>query len=452
MAKDRAKAATGSAEPIEAELRLAGEPDVLNAVFASPFLSPEPGAEEKVSDLDSRYFDTAELDLRARGLAFRVRANGEGYKQTLKAGDDANAALLKRGEWETALGDEQPRPEALPKGAREHLPKAAFKGGLQETFATRMRRRARKVAIAGAGRIEAALDLGEIAIGKTVMPIAEIELELLEGQPDALYQLALKLQEVGPLRLETRSKSTRAFDRLAGKPPRWHGASNPSLDPAGSVDQAMVAIFENCFAQWLANQAAAVDGRDPEGVHQLRVALRRLRSALSVFKKMIPDDQRAWLQADARQAIAALGAARDWDVFQAELLAPVIEARPEDAGLNALRTRARARGRSGYRRARRHLEGADYTRFVLGFGEWLERRAWRQHADAERSERLAQPIAEFAGRILQKRHKTALAKGRRFASLPVKRRHELRIALKKLRYSMEFFKPLFEKARVKPFH
>ena len=452
MAKERGKAATDTPEPIEAELRLAGDPEVLKTIFASSLLSLEPDAEEKISNLDSRYFDTPALDLRARGLAFRVRANGEGYKQTLKAGDDANAVLLKRGEWETALDDAHPRPDALPKGGRQHLPKAAFKGGLQETFATRMRRRARKVTIAGGGKIEAALDLGEISIGKTAMPIAEIELELLEGRPDTLYHLALELQKIGSLRLETRSKSTRAFDHLADKPPRWHTAANPPLDPADSVDQAMVAIFESCFSQWLANQAAAIDGRDPEGVHQLRVALRRLRSALAIFKKLIPDDELTWLKADARQAIGALGPARDWDVFQAELLAPVIEARLGDAGLIALRTRARARGRAGYRRARRHLEGPDYTRFVLRFGEWLERRAWRQEGESERNKRLDRPIADFAGKLLEKRHKTVLDKGRHFANLTVDKRHELRIALKKFRYSMGFVKPLFEKARIKPFH
>jgi len=452
MGKSRAKAAAEVQEPVEAELRLAGDPEILEAVFASPLLSLEPGAEEKVSDLDNRYFDTSDLGLRARGLAFRVRANGEGYKQTLKAGDDANAAVLKRGEWETPLKDDRPRPEALPKGAREHLPKVAFKEGLQETFATRMRRRARNVAIAGAGRIEAALDLGEIETGEGALPIAEIELELLEGQPEALYHLALKLQEVGPLRLETRSKSTRAFDRLTNRPPSSHRASNPLLSRAHSVDEAMALIFESCFAQWLANQAAAIDGRDPEGVHQMRVALRRLRSALSVFRKLIPADQRVWLEVGAKQAIGALGPARDWDVFQSDLLAPVIETRPEDAGLKALRMRVRARSKAGYRRARRHLESADYTRFVLRFGEWLERRAWHRRDDTGHRTHSSQPIADFAGRLLEKHHKKALAKGRRFAGLPVEQRHELRIALKKLRYSAAFFKPLFQKSLFKPFH
>ena len=450
MAKRRDEAAAGGLRTVETELRLAGEPDVLETAFSSPRLARE--SEETVSELESRYFDTPELALRARGLAFRVRANGAGFKQTLKAGDDGNGAVLKRGEWETALRDDRPRPEALPGSARRYLPKAAFEGGFDEVFATRMRRRVRRVSVGDAGLIEASLDLGAIDTADGALPIAEIELELLDGQPEILYDLALDLQAIGPLRLETRSKSARAFDRLAGRAPDWQRATNPPLDPGGSVDAAMTAIFENCFEQWLANHAAAIDGRDPEGVHQMRVALRRLRSALSVFRKMIPPDQIGWLRTGAGQAIGALGAARDWDVFQADLLAPVIDAHPDDAGLKALRQRAKARRRSGYRRARKHLEGADYTRFALRFGQWLERRAWHDGGDGKRGARLDQPIVDFAGRFLTKRHKQALTRGRHFADLATEQRHELRIALKKLRYSIEFFKPLFDRKAVKTFH
>ena len=287
MGDQRAQSAEGNAEPMELELRLVGDPDVLKAVFASPGMA-QPGAKDKVTDLESRYFDTDDLDLRARGLAFRVRADGDGYRQTLKAGDDANGALLKRGEWETVLSDDRPQPEALPKGAKRYLPKATFEGGLRQAFATKVRRRAREVAVPGDGRVEAVLDLGEIETEAGELPIAEIELELLEGEPETLYRLALELQEIGPLRLETRSKSARAFDQIANRPPRWHRATTPPLRPDDSVDEAMAAIFENCFQQWLANQAAAIDGRDPEGVHQMRVALRRLRSALSVFRTADP--------------------------------------------------------------------------------------------------------------------------------------------------------------------
>ncbi|MGI9501284.1 MAG: CHAD domain-containing protein [Geminicoccaceae bacterium] len=441
--------------PIEAELRLAGEPNVLKGVFASSQMALEAGRKDKIRNLESRYFDTPEQDLRACGLAFRVRTDGDGHCQTLKAGDDAQAALTRRGEWEMALEDDRPRPEALPKAARKRMPKSVWKGGLEQAFKTRVRRQMREVVVSDAdgrvARIEAALDLGAIETRAGGLPIAEIEFELLEGPPETLYRLALELQEIGPLHLETRSKSTRAFDRLADQPPGWRCATTPEIGPADSVDDAMATIFESCFAHWLANQAAVVDGRDPEGVHQMRVALRRLRSAVSVFRKLIPPDQYIWLQEEAKRVIGALGPARDWDVFQGDLLAPVIEARPEDPDLIALSKRARGRQRAGYRRARNYLESPDYTRFVLRFGQWLEQRAWRKAEHAGRVSGQARPVVDFARQLLNRRRKRTLAKGRNFAELTTEQRHELRLVLKKLRYAIAFFRTAFDGKTVKPF-
>ena len=454
MGDRKGSAAAKKAGPIETELRLTGDPDVLQAVFAEPPVAGEGHSEEKISDLASVYFDTSNLDLRARGLAFRVRADGTRFKQTLKSGDKGQAALLKRGEWETALKNRKPKLDALPDDAKACIPVSVWKDGLQQVFETKLCRRVREIRWQDDGRaparIEAALDLGEILTKQGNLPIAELELELVEGQADTLYQLALKLQEMAPLTVETRSKSTRAFEQLANRPPSCELASTPPLRQSHAVDEAMAAIFWSCFDQWLANQAAAIDGRDPEGVHQMRVALRRLRSALSVFRKLIPEDQYAWLQTEAKQIIAALGPARDWDVFYNELLAPVIEARPDDRGLAQLRSKARARSRTSYQRARKHLASPDYTRFVLTFGRWLERRGWTQGNDAHAALR-GQPIAKFAGSLLKKRHKRALAKGRHFADLTTEQRHELRIMLKKLRYATEFFQLLYRKKAVKPF-
>ncbi len=437
--------------PVESELRLAGDPEILSAIFESPLLKPEGDGREKAVDLESRYFDTRDRDLLARGLAFRIRTNGAGCVQTLKSGDDARGALTRRGQWEMAIDGDRPKLDALPKAARTRLPAAAFESGLQLAFVTRVHRRVREVGI-GDGRVEAALDLGVIETGGGGLPIAEIELELLDGPADSLYELALELQALGPLHLETRSKSTRAFDHIADMPPNARRATALDLRPDDSVDDAMSVIFQNGFEQWLGNQAAAIDGRDPEGVHQMRVALRRLRSAFSMFRGMIPPDQFVWLQASAKETIGALGPARDWDVFRRELLTPVLEARPGDPALIALRDRVRARGRAGCRQARRHLEGAAYTRFALRFGQWLERRAWREGAgDGKAAERRSQPMADFAGELLGKRRRRALRKGRKFADLPTERRHELRIALKKLRYAVEFFQPLYDKKAVRPF-
>ena len=455
MAKKSSKPASKQTRSIEIELRLAGDPETLRRVFDSPSLAPPEGHEDKLTDLESRYFDTADQKLRAEGLALRVRTDGHGdHHQTLKAGDCAQAAMLKRDEWNMPVSACRPALDLLPKEARAVLPKEALQDGLQKAFETRVRRHTREITIDQAdhpaSRIEASLDLGQIETDVGTLPIAELELELLEGQPETLYQVALDLQEVGPLHLETRSKSSRAYDQLRKQPPSHHRAVAPKLTASDTVDEAMAAIFASCYDQWLANQAAAIDGRDPEGVHQMRVGLRRLRSAFSVFRSLIPDSQLIWLRGGAKETIGVLGPARDWDVFQIELLDPVIAARPDDPALRAIRTKARAKGRASYRAVRKGLDRADYTQFALRFGQWIEARAWHVDADAKMIERRAWSIENFAGKTLKRRQKKALAAGKDFSTLTTEQRHDLRIALKKLRYAAEFFAPLFNKKTLKP--
>ena len=455
MAKRAGRSTVKHVSSAETELRLAGEPEMLMALFDSSLLASEKGVAEKNVELESDYFDTPDHQLRAQGLALRVRTDETGHLQTLKAGDDAQAAVLKRGEWNTQVDSGNIDLERLPKDALKLIPKTASKDNLQKIFTTRARRRTCQVLINAkdqpASKVEAALDLGEIETSTGTLPIAEIELELLEGASQSLYQLALDLQAEGALRLETRSKSSRAHDELSGQPPRWQRANEPMLVPSDSVDDAMALIFESCLDQWLVNQAAAIDGRDPEGVHQMRVGLRRLRSALSVFRNLIPKSQLDWLQADARQTINALDPARDWDVFRHDLLAPVILARPDDRGLQALLAKANARSRASYRAVRSHLRSDDYTRFALRFGRWVEGRAWRVDTDAVQADGQAMPIAAFAANLLGKRYKRALIKGESFAELLTAARHDLRLTLKKLRYAVEFFIPLFEKKPAKAF-
>ncbi len=449
------KQANASACPTETELRLAGDRSTLEILFDSPLIASEDGTPEKIADLASCYFDTEDQQLHARKLALRVRHDSKGSRrQTLKAADDDQTATLTRREWEMAVDQDSPVLDALPKDARALLPKSAKrKGGLRKAFETRIKRRTRKIAVNGAdapaGMVEVALDVGEIVTEAGSVPIAEIELELLEGAAPSLYELALALQTLGPVRLETRSKSVRAYDKLADVPPSWHHATMPSLAPSNSVDDAMAAIFARCYEQWLANQAAAIDGTDPEGVHQMRIGLRRLRSALSIFSDVIPEQQLIWLKEGAKETADVLGPPRDWDVFQSDLLAPIHAARPEDKTLRLLANRARQRCQAGYRQAGKQFAETPYNAFALRVGQWIEGRQWRGQ-DATR-DNLEQTIDSFARKTLGKRHSKALKAGESFATLTTEQRHELRIILKKLRYSLEFFTSLFSKKSQKPF-
>jgi CHAD domain-containing protein len=192
----------------------------------------------------------------------------------------------------------------------------------------------------------------------------------------------------------------------------------------------------HCVNHWLANHAAVLDGGDIEGVHQMRVAMRRMRSALTILKDALPPDDRQWLQREAKFLIRALGSARDWDVFVDELLQPVMEARPQDASLRVLREAVNKQRRLAYERAQATLRSPRYLRFVLELGAWLDGKGWRgkgSEASLDRS------LIDLADEVLQKRHKEATKLGRKFDKLSDEALHRLRISLKKLRYSTEFF-------------
>jgi triphosphatase len=439
---------------MEVELKLSGQPERLKSAFASTAIRARATGRGRTKRLENVYYDTDDRRLRARGLAFRVRKDGRRYYQTLKS-NDAGGLAAYRGEWQTPLGSSEPDLALMPPGAAALLDDLVRPGELKSVFTTRVQRLVRRInATDEAGRsslVEAALDLGTIESNGSSLPIAEVELELLEGSPAALYALALELNALAPLHVETRSKSARGYALAMGKSPASHKAQPPALDQHATVDDALQAILRNCLEQWAANEAAACDGSDPEGVHQMRVAIRRLRSAFSLFGRLIDPEVRARLSGEAKAIVSRLGPARDWDVFLTELLAPVRAARPNDAELARLAEAAEAKRSSSYAEARRAIASPSYTRSVLQLGHWIEGRGWRGSATERGRAWLDRPVSDFAAHVLGKRHRKALERGRHFAELSAGERHQVRIALKKLRYASEFFHALYPKKHTKPY-
>ena len=352
----------------EVELKLSGQPEALETIFASPTIADKATGRGVTRRLENVYYDTHDQRLRARGLAFRVRRHGRRYVQTLKS-NDTEGLVSYRGEWETPLPSSEPDLAVLPVGALEILQGLVSPEELETQFTTRVKRRVRRIRLIDQkGReslIEAALDSGTIETHGDRMPIAEIELELLEGSPDALYSLALELDKLAPLRIETRSKSALGYALASGQAPAWHKAAALALDPRTTVEEAFRQILRSCVQHWCANEAAALDGRDPEGVHQLRVAIRRLRSAFSVFGHLLEREERARLSNEAKRIVDSFGPARDWDVFSTELLAPIGAARPGDPDLARLLEAAQLERQRGYEAVRAEIGSHAYTRYLL---------------------------------------------------------------------------------------
>lgn len=131
-----------------------------------------------------------------------------------------------------------------------------------------------------------------------------------------------------------------------------------------------------------------------------------------------------------------LGPARDIDVFLAETVPPVLASDPDDRGLQRLTARAKTRLRQSYTQVRRLLDSPTFNGFVLDLLQAVE----KDSAIVRDRETLLRPVAAA---LLQKRHRKVLKAGRQFARLSMNERHEVRLALKKLRYACDYFQTLF---------
>jgi CHAD domain-containing protein len=212
-------------------------------------------------------------------------------------------------------------------------------------------------------------------------------------------------------------------------------------------DEALRRIGLSCIDQIVRNERAVYAGL-PEGIHQMRVAVRRLRAVLSAFAKMLPAEQRRALSLEARWLSDALGAARNLDVFGRVLLAAAPSDITDPDGGAALAAAAEERRRAAYAQAIRAVRSRRYTGLLLHLLRWFATCGWRT---ATVTDALDQPIDSLAAMVLERRLRAVKRRSTGFARQSVQQRHRLRIALKKLRYAAEVLAELYPPAEVERF-
>ena len=155
---------------------------------------------------------------------------------------------------------------------------------------------------------------------------------LQAGDPGMLHEIGMRLLELAPLRVGMPSTVRRGYALAAGTGPRAEKAAPSGLSRGSVVDDVVACLLAGCQAHLQANQPAAEEAGAPDGVHQMRVALRRLRTALSLLRREIPSATMRELGGEAKWAASQLGAARGWDVF----LTTTLErpSRLQDAGID----------------------------------------------------------------------------------------------------------------------
>ena len=423
---------------VEVEVKLTGGAGELSAAF-DDLIGTSPVRQR----LRTVYYDTPEGHLRRRGFALRIRSRPGARELTLKK-DEGDG--LTRGEWTSPLpsttGDEEtPTLDRLPPEAPVGDLGIAGADALNPTFLTDIERTKKEVQ-AGDALVEVSLDTGRISAGEREAPVAELELELLRGSAGDMLGGARALLEKRRLTVGTRSKAAQGTDLLLGTSPPAVRATRVKLDPADTIDEALAKVVRAASIHVTGNLAPVLEAGGPEGIHQLRVSLRRLRSAL-LFLKPHLGSRAAALNREARRALKRLGPARDLDVFLLETLPPVIDANPGASSLPRLRDAARERRAVAWKTARKLLRGRRFNRFVLDL-----LRVPHRHGLVVRG--ADEPLPKAARRRLDRRYRSLMKVGSGFDRLSEPERHRVRIALKKLRYACDYSRTLFPGPAVDP--
>jgi inorganic triphosphatase YgiF len=433
--------AEGSGTGREVEVKFRTDPAGLKQVLNSRFFAAP--AAVRSESLRTIYFDTSPGDLRKREIALRIRRRGRGGPVLgVKSKRGTAEGPFSRTEIEVRAHGLQPNLALFGPQTAAELGLLVGERPLEAQFETKIRRRSVLVA-RGHSEIELACDDGCLVAGDRQCRLAELELELKAGEESDLCDLATVLIDELPLRLDFASKAERGFRLATGENAPVVKAAPIDYGADATLDDAVVAIISNTLAQFVGNWDALRTTEQPEAVHQARVALRRLRSALRMFQRALPCPQFEALRIEAGRIASAFGPTRERDVFLQSVIDGPLGHGDPPLGFESLLTSVREGRATGCRDIRDLIQDVATTRFVLDLRSLVARRGWRNALAGPELARLSGPAEVFARPALERLHSRASKRGKKLAELADEARHELRIVLKNLRYGAEFFGALF---------
>ena len=398
--------------------------------------------------LQALYFDTTDERLAKYKASLRLRKEGEAWVQTAKASSGSTARRLEQNvPVETSSAGETPRPDllrhdgsAVGKILRKALGgKAWADADLSMRYRTDVLRTKRVVRTGGA-EVEIALDVGKIVAGDQSLPICELELELKSGGVSELVALASQWTKQHKLWISTPSKAERGSRLSRGGPqPQPVKASLPAIDVKTSGQSFIATTLQSCLVQVMQNASGIAEaaGEDEDLVHQLRIGIRRLRTALRELKTVINGIDPEW-EPVLQRTFHELGDHRDLAILVPAVRKGIERAEappfPDPEPLHQIR------------RPSSVVRDPAFQRTLLALIAFEDEQAVESgHDDAGIDLRsvMAKRLGHLRRRIARD--------GKRFAELETEDQHKVRKKLKRLRYLSEFAAPLFGAAKVSSF-
>jgi triphosphatase len=419
--------------PLETELKL--DVDVQDGSTIYESLITSFGRPTSHNHLVSTYFDTTGDHLWHAGITLRVRRDGKRRIQTIKVEGGKAAGLFSRPEWECDVAGETPDLDLPTAGLLTKLAAATITADtLQKVFTTDVARTIWLVDSDGA-TIEIAHDVGTITTNGRDDVIHELEFELKKGTCAALFTVAAKIGATVPLRIGVRSKAERGQALRTPDVGEALEAESIALDKDLTTAAGFQSIAGACIRHYRLNEELLLEATDSETLHQCRVALRRLRAALTIFKPILRDPESIALSDRLRTAAALFSDARNIDVLIDRIADPKLLAKLTERR-NAI-----------YADLLRAIGADSFRALMLDLVRWISVGSWLSEMDT--AEKRGQPITAFAGHVLDRYQRCLNRRGNHLDKLDDETRHKVRIVGKKLGYAADFFGSLFagKKAR-----
>ena len=405
----------GPTEAREVELKFDIDPDHVSKLAKLSYFSEAAEPKRQISI----YFDTPKEKLRRNGWVLRVRQRDGKFIQTAKRSIEA-AGLFDREEWEFEVDGPDPDRRAIAKTPLGAIVKARQFHQLAPVCRCDIDR-SRRVISVGNATVEISLDEGLVEAREACEPVHEIELELKSGEPTALFGLARKIVGRVPVKIGVSAKSERGFALSEGKRPGPVKAIPVALSAEMPVGRSFATIAASCIKHFRMNEPLVIAERDAEALHQLRVAIRRLRSAVWLFRPAIRDAELDGFSDQLRRFTRELGAARNIDV----ILSTMSLNDPARCQLEDDRKRL-------YTKIIRKLDSRSFRLFMFDLFAWLHHGKWRTGKKA------SAPLLPFAIKRIDRLWAKIDQRASLLQRLSDEDRHQLRIDTKKLRYALEF--------------
>jgi triphosphatase len=395
------------------------------------------------STIIDTYLDTHDWRLHRAGYSLRIRRKGGAVEATLKSLEEGDEGLRRRTEFTEALAgrDSAALLDAMgPVGTRAKL--AAGAAPLVPLFDVRTRRTEYRLTVDEA-------PAGEVAVDRTTIPIGDgsesarlrrVEVEVPERLVTKLGPFVESMRFANGLQPATLSKYQAGLLAKGLHPTVTPDLGSMEVDASRTIGEVAFAVLRRHLTNVLANEPGARIGDDSEDLHDMRVATRRIRAALSTFDDVLPvrfarfRDEFGWV-ADT------LGAVRDLDVQLEQLDEWVAGSAEEDAGaLEPLRNILETQRREARERMLAVLDSGRYERLVAAVIAGLQRGPLKTSATSR------QPVLGAAPDLILKRYRKVRKRGRRIEKdSPSSDYHRLRIGCKRLRYTLEFLSEVYPK-------